>query len=135
MRANHFALPEYIDPTPYGIQPWQVKRDPDLGGGYIVYVEALHQLHCLNMLRKTSHWDYDYYNSGEGAAAVGEGLNRESARRRFHTYHCIEMLRERIQCSADRAVFGEAWIRTRRARDTMRLRSIPPRGNVRISRL
>jgi hypothetical protein len=109
IRANHFVLPETVDPSPYGIFPWQAKRDPNLGGGYIVFTEALHQLHCLNMLRKVNHWDYDYYHD-RGKDTPQDLFNHTDERLRTHTYHCMDMLRERIQCSADRAVFGMVWI-------------------------
>ncbi|MCJ1237725.1 hypothetical protein MMC14_005712, partial [Varicellaria rhodocarpa] len=31
---------------------------PEAGGGYMLDLEFPHQLHCLNLLRKVSHWDY-----------------------------------------------------------------------------
>ncbi|KAL3481674.1 hypothetical protein BJX99DRAFT_253202 [Aspergillus californicus] len=37
----------------------------DLGGGYIAGVEVFHQLHCLNMLRKTTYMEYYLPRMGE----------------------------------------------------------------------
>lgn len=41
---------------------------PDLPhSGYSVYIEAHHQLHCLNLLPKPLHFNFEYYdNLGEG---------------------------------------------------------------------
>jgi hypothetical protein len=35
------------DVEKYGLQPGQVKRQASQGGGFIVYVESMHLLHCL----------------------------------------------------------------------------------------
>ena len=35
-----------------------VELPAELGGGYLASVEAIHQLHCLNLLREASYWDY-----------------------------------------------------------------------------
>ena len=37
---------------------YSVKLGPEIGGGYMASVEALHQLHCLNMLRQATYEDY-----------------------------------------------------------------------------
>lgn len=37
---------------------YSVKLAPEIGGGYMASVEALHQLHCLNMLRQATYEDY-----------------------------------------------------------------------------
>ena len=51
-----------------GLLPDQVKINSKYGGGYPANVEGLHQLHCLNLLRKSLYFNYDYYKAlGEGA--------------------------------------------------------------------
>lgn len=35
-----------------------MKLHPEIGGGYMASVEALHLLHCLNMLRQATYEDY-----------------------------------------------------------------------------
>jgi hypothetical protein len=51
-----------------GIAKDQVKIREKYGGGYPGNVEGLHHLHCLNLLRQTSFYNYDYYKKlGEGA--------------------------------------------------------------------
>ena len=37
---------------------YSVKLAPEIGGGYMASVEALHQLHCLNILRQATYEDY-----------------------------------------------------------------------------
>lgn len=37
---------------------YSVKLAQEIGGGYMASVEALHQLHCLNMLRQATYEDY-----------------------------------------------------------------------------
>jgi len=45
-----------------------VKRLPEQGGGYVVHSEGMHHLHCLNLLRQSSHFNFGYYhNLGQGA--------------------------------------------------------------------
>lgn len=37
---------------------YSVELHPEIGGGYMASVEALHLLHCLNMLRQATYEDY-----------------------------------------------------------------------------
>ena len=37
------------------------KLPKEYGGGYIAFVEVFHQLHCLDLLRKTSYYNYEHY--------------------------------------------------------------------------
>ena len=38
------------------------------GGGFPANVEGLHHLHCLNLLRQSLYYNFDYYREkGEGA--------------------------------------------------------------------
>ncbi|KFY99842.1 hypothetical protein V498_00470 [Pseudogymnoascus sp. VKM F-4517 (FW-2822)] len=72
--------------------------DPRTGvEGYRVGLEVFHQLHCLNLLRKTTH--IDYYGSRGGDFAEGiDGL-------RMHLDHCLEMLRMNLMCQSDVGLF------------------------------
>jgi hypothetical protein len=38
-----------------GLTKDHAHRNPDIGGGYPVFVEGLHHLHCLVCLQQTSH--------------------------------------------------------------------------------
>ncbi|KFY37791.1 hypothetical protein V495_06953 [Pseudogymnoascus sp. VKM F-4514 (FW-929)] len=68
--------------------------DPRTGiEGYRVGLEVFHQLHCLNLLRQTTH--IEYYGSRGGDFAEGiDGL-------RMHLDHCLEMLRMNLMCQSD----------------------------------
>ncbi|WEW58382.1 hypothetical protein PRK78_003850 [Emydomyces testavorans] len=96
----------------YGIQRGQVKRPEEKGGGFFANVEVLHHLHCLlreqiqNLLRQTSHFDYDYYQKqGKGAFSNSQDVVRK------HAGHCLDILRQHIMCTADIGVFGQWWVK------------------------
>jgi len=57
-----FAIPE-DRAAEFGLHPGQVKRIPELGGGYVALLESPHHLHCLNLLRQGSHFDFNYYRA------------------------------------------------------------------------
>ncbi|KAI1173205.1 hypothetical protein F4777DRAFT_461754 [Nemania sp. FL0916] len=66
-------------------------------GWWVEGVEVFHQLHCLNMFRKTI--DIDYY-----------GINEmEPATYRLHLEHCIDALRQSFMCQADISPFHVEW--------------------------
>jgi len=51
-----------------GLSESQVQIQEKYGGGYPANVEGLHHLHCLNLLRQSLVWNFDYYRAkGEGA--------------------------------------------------------------------
>ncbi|PGH23753.1 hypothetical protein AJ80_02183 [Polytolypa hystricis UAMH7299] len=89
----------------YGLQKGQVKRTPEEGGGFFAEVEALHYIHCLNLLRQTSIWNYAYYRKrGKGAFMNTDDVVRD------HTGHCLEILRQQLMCTADVGIFGQWWV-------------------------
>ncbi|KAI1939604.1 hypothetical protein LOZ66_002919 [Ophidiomyces ophidiicola] len=89
----------------YGIDRGQVKRAKSKGGGFFVNVEVLHHLHCLNLLRQTSHYNYEYYQrQGTGAFVNSKEVLRQ------HAGHCLDILRQQIMCTADTGVFGQWWV-------------------------
>lgn len=62
-----FIVPER-DAHRYGLRPGMVKRLPEQGGGYVALSEGIHHLHCLNLLRQVSHFNFQYYRElGQGA--------------------------------------------------------------------
>ncbi|GAD96058.1 hypothetical protein PTT_11356 [Paecilomyces variotii No. 5] len=90
----------------YGLSKSHVKRRPEAGGGYPVYLEAMHHLHCLNLLRQTSYWNYEYYlKEGKGPFVNSEPVIK------FHAGHCLDILRQQLMCKADLSVFGQVWVR------------------------
>ena len=73
--------------------------------GYPVNMEGLHQLHCLNLLRQSLHFNYEYYHES-GA----EGFNDKERTYQLHVGHCVDMLRETIMCSASTDVMPYLWL-------------------------
>jgi hypothetical protein len=80
IKDDMIIVPEDQDIASYGLEEGQVKRPLNLGGGYPANLEVFHQLHCLvstsyyfsahkvsltltpqNLIRQTSHYNFDYY--------------------------------------------------------------------------
>ncbi|KAK8174048.1 hypothetical protein IWX90DRAFT_161044 [Phyllosticta citrichinensis] len=87
------------------ISPWELKHglgkppnrlqvtDSHTGQtGYRVELAVVHQLHCLNMIRKYVH--LEQYHNDTDIAAGKEKLQH-------HMTHCIEALRLKLMCEAD----------------------------------
>lgn len=105
----------------YGLESWQAKLDPSTPGlehatepHLIAGVEVFHQLHCVDLLRKGSHWDYEYYRDRDIAVAAAGGRKGPFAgseeRGRIHFSHCLDMIRQRIMCMADTELIGQVWV-------------------------
>ncbi|KLJ06371.1 hypothetical protein EMPG_10200 [Blastomyces silverae] len=89
----------------YGIQKGQVKRMKDQGGGFFANVEVLHHLHCLNMLRQATYFNFEYYSKkGDGPFKDPDDVLET------HIGHCVDILRQQIMCTADVGVFGQWWV-------------------------
>ncbi|KAI9775597.1 MAG: hypothetical protein M1839_000998 [Geoglossum umbratile] len=87
-----------------GLMPDQVQVSEKYGGGFPANVEGLHHLHCLNLLRKSLYYNFDYYHN------LGEGAFKNSDRiLRFHVSHCLDILRQQLMCTVDVAVLGQVW--------------------------
>ena len=88
-----------------GLDPDQVQVSQEHGGGYMVNVEGLHHLHCLNLLRKSLFYNYDYYKaSGEGAFGDPDKVVH------VHVSHCLDILRQQLMCTVDTGVLGQWWV-------------------------
>ncbi|ETN46997.1 uncharacterized protein HMPREF1541_01187 [Cyphellophora europaea CBS 101466] len=87
-----------------GISKSHVRINKKHGGGYPANVEGLHHLHCLNLLRQTSKYNFDYYKAlGEGAFKNDDMIVEK------HVTHCLDILRQQLMCRADFSVFGQVW--------------------------
>ena len=94
------------DAAKSGLTKNHARRSKKYGGGIPVYIEGMHQLHCLNLLRKSLFYNYDYYHSkGEIEFSDPEHVQR------WHVSHCLDFLRQRLQCDLDIGTFGQVWIR------------------------
>ncbi|KAJ5301974.1 hypothetical protein PENANT_c057G02157 [Penicillium antarcticum] len=88
-----------------GLASDQVKIKEKYGGGFPANVEGLHHLHCLNLLRQSLYYNYDYYHEkGEGPF-----INNDYIVRR-HVSHCLDILRQELMCTVDSGVLGQIWI-------------------------
>ncbi|KAK5156878.1 hypothetical protein LTS14_004395 [Recurvomyces mirabilis] len=99
--------PEYVGNTTAVSHAWEmfesaqtVKLDPsevdgeglyrDENGNIITILDSFHQLHCLNQIREA------LYNNG-----IQESSDLQSYKRRLHIEHCVDYIRQAIQCTAD----------------------------------
>jgi len=87
-----------------GITKDHVRINPEYARGAPANLQGLHNLHCLNLLRQSFHWNYDYYvKLGKGPFANEEKILK------VHTTHCLDMLRQRLMCEVDTGVLGQVW--------------------------
>ncbi|KAH8750907.1 hypothetical protein BGZ57DRAFT_119934 [Hyaloscypha finlandica] len=63
----------------------------DERGGYVVLVNAYHELHCIKLIRQTLYADHFYPNETEA----------DAAERLHHIDHCLNYLRQAAQCHGD----------------------------------
>ncbi|KAK8045713.1 hypothetical protein PG996_013777 [Apiospora saccharicola] len=102
--ARSYRLPEHLAST-YGVDPGYAKFRPADGGGYPALFEFPHQLHCVNLARQATRWNYGYYAAqGAGALSNPEGILRR------HADHCLDILRQAVMCQPDTGVFGQYWV-------------------------
>ncbi|GCB21438.1 naringenin,2-oxoglutarate 3-dioxygenase [Aspergillus awamori] len=88
-----------------GLAPDQVKINEKYGGGYPANVEGFHHLHCLNLLRQSLYYNYDYYHDlGKGAFTNNDYVVRR------HVTHCLDIIRQQLMCTVDVGVLGQVWV-------------------------
>jgi hypothetical protein len=103
---KHYIVPEHLAST-YGLNSRMAKLSPKAGGGIPVLFEFEHHLHCLNLIRQTSKWNYDYYLAlGKGAFKNSEDVVHA------HFGHCVDILRQQLMCQPDTGVFGSYWVKS-----------------------
>ncbi|KAI0391627.1 hypothetical protein F5Y17DRAFT_439825 [Xylariaceae sp. FL0594] len=103
MLPKEEAAAASIDPTRHAY----IDR-PDLGMvGYPVIVEAVHQMHCLDLLRRNLYYNKAFTDANcEPHECVSKGFERYGV---WHLDHCVEMLRNRIACTSDLGVVPHLW--------------------------
>ncbi|KAJ8133445.1 hypothetical protein O1611_g176 [Lasiodiplodia mahajangana] len=82
-----------------------VKYDPAWGFGddlYMVEVDVFHQIHCLNVLRKSLVTNYDYYWGRKWGFEPPIDF-------RTHLRHCTSLLLQNLMCHADVEVITHEW--------------------------
>ncbi|GAB7359607.1 hypothetical protein MBLNU230_g6791t1 [Neophaeotheca triangularis] len=97
------VVPE-SDAERIGLAKDQVKISDKYGGGYPANVEGLHHLHCLNLVRQSLYYNYDYYHKrGEGAFTNSDSVVQK------HVSHCLDIIRQELMCTIDIGVLGQVW--------------------------
>ncbi|RDW75716.1 hypothetical protein BP5796_06537 [Coleophoma crateriformis] len=87
-----------------GLSSSHVQISEEFGGGFPANVEGLHHLHCLNLLRRSLYYNYDYYHDlGVGAFKNDDGIVR------YHVSHCLDIIRQQLMCTTDVGVLGQIW--------------------------
>lgn len=69
---------------------------------YFGMIDAFHQTHCLDVIRKHAYWDY-YYTPFYGSWEHAHELHWT------HLSHCIEMIRQDLVCSANADIITAVW--------------------------
>ncbi|PYH90867.1 hypothetical protein BO71DRAFT_486736 [Aspergillus ellipticus CBS 707.79] len=84
------------------------EEEPTLGGGlylepdsnlYMAEIGVMHDLHCLNVIRQSVHYYWDYYKAKHPADDIWEP----------HLEHCIDSLRESLSCAGDMTAMPLIW--------------------------
>ncbi|KUJ11014.1 uncharacterized protein LY89DRAFT_688977 [Mollisia scopiformis] len=81
---------------------------PDLGvEGYPVLPEAIHEMHCVNMVRRNLYYNIEHTRAGCHPPNC-EPPELESWRMQ-HVDHCLEIIRNRVACTADLGIVPFMW--------------------------
>ncbi|APA08545.1 hypothetical protein sscle_04g033150 [Sclerotinia sclerotiorum 1980 UF-70] len=87
-----------------GLTSAHVQINEKYGGGFPVNLEGLHHLHCLNLVRQSLYYNYDYYHEkGEGAFVNDDNVVQ------YHVSHCLDIIRQQLMCQVDTGVLGQVW--------------------------
>lgn len=85
--------------------------------GYVAAIEVTHQLHCLDMMRRSL-----YYNINHTRATCKDDQCPDSPKykdeKQFETYiqnhldHCVDLIRQRLACTSDLGLIPFMWVGT-----------------------
>ncbi|KAK4936817.1 hypothetical protein LTR10_022406 [Elasticomyces elasticus] len=87
-----------------GLRKDHVQINPKYGGGFPANVEGLHHLHCLNLVRQSLYYNFDYYKAKKQGA-----FKNDDDILKLHVSHCLDILRQQLMCTIDVGVFGQVW--------------------------
>ncbi|KAH8669042.1 hypothetical protein BX600DRAFT_511086 [Xylariales sp. PMI_506] len=80
-------------------QTMRAPNDPD---HFVMGLSVFHQLHCLNLIRKSLYPEYYHNASSHGSDDVHHMED--------HRSHCIELLRQVLVCASDTSVVTWRWV-------------------------
>ncbi|SMY24166.1 unnamed protein product [Zymoseptoria tritici ST99CH_1A5] len=106
---NHFFMIPLDQGANYDLDPRvhvTLKGVEGKYDGFPVNIEAIHQLHCLDALRRKLYMNRPWYKENWEVMAQ---FGMEEA----HTSHCLDMIRQVITCRADLGVLGWKWVKVR----------------------
>ncbi|KAH6671337.1 hypothetical protein B0J14DRAFT_93493 [Halenospora varia] len=77
---------------------------------YIVGLDVFHQLHCLNMIRKSLY--PAYYNGYPQHVETTQNITLEETEdgMAWHLSHCIDSIRQSLMCSSDISTIYWHWL-------------------------
>ncbi|KAK2025760.1 hypothetical protein LX32DRAFT_685013 [Colletotrichum zoysiae] len=82
-----------------------VRSQTNPAAGFFVQPEFSHQLHCVNLLRKATFYNFNYYrDTGFDFRGNDEQMVQT------HVDHCIEIIRQFVMCHADVGLVASHWI-------------------------
>ena len=89
LRASHISPSQSVQaPSSWG-------QGPD---AYVAHIDVLHQVHCLNALRKEIHYEHYFGSAKPTQLHVA------------HRNHCLHILLQTLMCHADTDVIGYRWM-------------------------
>jgi hypothetical protein len=72
------------------------------GSGYYIAIDVFHSLHCLNAVRKELDKSYyPDYNAGGEENQKHHGFWGDKQQQRTHIDHCLNHIRQSLQCHPD----------------------------------
>ncbi|KJY00855.1 hypothetical protein TI39_contig310g00017, partial [Zymoseptoria brevis] len=71
--------------------------------GFPVFIQGLHDVHCLNELRRALYFNKPYYKKLENDTLTSEPF------RRSHINHCLDNILETLRCRADTGLIPSVW--------------------------
>ncbi|KAF2767049.1 hypothetical protein EJ03DRAFT_241786, partial [Teratosphaeria nubilosa] len=104
VNLQNFIVPEE-DAVRFGLDKRMAKRRPRQGGGFVAQSEGMHHLHCLNLLRKSTRFNYQYYRD----LGKHEFGNNDTILEK-HLTHCVDILRQQLMCTFDTSILGQWWV-------------------------
>jgi hypothetical protein len=84
----------------------------DMGYGpdaHIAQIDVIHQLHCLDTLRREVHYEY-YYEDRYGPRFGPNSTGGPPVGHQIHVSHCIYLLLQNLMCHANLDVITYNWI-------------------------
>ncbi|KAF2766844.1 hypothetical protein EJ03DRAFT_329738 [Teratosphaeria nubilosa] len=81
-------------------------------GDYLVVISVFHDLHCLDRLRQSTWYFYDeQWNETYNPFTISrpETYSRDGLNGIIHLDHCINILRQSLQCSSDVTPYVFQW--------------------------